>query len=148
MERPIVGLAILIVNENNEILLGLRNSELGKNTWAPPGGKLDKFESFEDCIIRETKEETNLDLVKLHQFHVYSSPERDKRRHTVSCVMRCYASRIDSLQRGDDAKAVEIIPLSKILSLDLAFDHKTILKDYINQYHPNLLTKDTDNILG
>jgi len=65
MERPIVGIAVLIINEDNEVLLGLRNSKLGKNTWAPPGGKLDKFESFEECAIREIKEETNLDIDQL-----------------------------------------------------------------------------------
>jgi ADP-ribose pyrophosphatase YjhB (NUDIX family) len=42
------------------------------------------------------------------------------------------------LRGGDDAKAVEIVPLRSVLNLDLAFDHKAILQSYIEQYHPSL----------
>lgn len=83
-ERPIVGLAIFIMNEKNEVLLGLRNGELGNNTWAPPGGKLDMFESFEDCIIRETKEETNLDIDELTFIGVTNDVMDDIKRHYVT----------------------------------------------------------------
>ena len=150
MCTPSLAIDAIIEIENAEFpsIVLVRRRDNPKDIYAIPGGFVNIGETVEHATIREAKEETNLDLVKLQQFHVYSSPERDKRRHTVSCVMRCYASRIDSLQRGDDAKAVEIIPISKVLSLELAFDHKTILKDYINQYYPNLLTKDKDNIVG
>jgi 8-oxo-dGTP diphosphatase len=59
MNNPRVGIATIIINDN-KILLGLRKSELGTNTWAPPGGKLDLGEELKDCAIRELKEETNL----------------------------------------------------------------------------------------
>jgi ADP-ribose pyrophosphatase YjhB (NUDIX family) len=35
--------------------------------WRVPGGKLEKYESAEDCVTREVKEETNFD-VKNHKF--------------------------------------------------------------------------------
>lgn len=91
------------------------------------------------ATIREVKEETNLDITSLEQFRVYSDPSRDKRRHTISCVFRCIVKNINNIKRGDDAKAVKIIPLKDIINLQLAFDHRTILTDYINQFHPNLI---------
>ena len=84
MERPIVGLAVLIINENNEVLLGLRNSDLGKNTWGLPGGKLDMFESFETCISREVKEETDLDISNLVFICVTNDPMEDIGKHYVT----------------------------------------------------------------
>ena len=42
------------------------------------------------------------------------------------------------LRSGDDAKAVEVVPLRSVLNLNLAFDHKSILKSYIEEYHPSL----------
>jgi 8-oxo-dGTP diphosphatase len=83
-EKPIVGLAVLIVNENNEVLLGLRNSELGKNTWAPPGGKLDMFESFEVGISREVKEETDLNISNLVFICVTNDSMEDIGKHYVT----------------------------------------------------------------
>jgi 8-oxo-dGTP diphosphatase len=59
MSNPRVGVAV-IVKRDNEILLGYRKSELGKNTWGLPGGKLEFGEELIDCAIRELKEETNL----------------------------------------------------------------------------------------
>ena len=36
--------------------------------------------------MREAKEETGLKLKELRQFHSYSDPRRDPRRHTISTV--------------------------------------------------------------
>ena len=60
---------------------------------AIPGGFVDVGETIEVATVREVMEETNLDLTSLEQFHVYSDPARDTRRHTVSVVFRCVASR-------------------------------------------------------
>jgi len=98
-------------------------------------------ETAESAVIREVKEETNLTAVHLEQFKLYSDPNRDKRRHTASMVYRCIidGDEIQYLHRGDDAKAVKLIPLSTVMSLNLAFDHHTIIREYITKYHPNLM---------
>jgi 8-oxo-dGTP diphosphatase len=83
-DRPKVGIAIFIVNDKNEILLGLRKSKLGNNTWSLPGGKLEKYEKIEDCIIREAKEETNLDINDLVFISLTNDIMEDTDEHYVT----------------------------------------------------------------
>ncbi|WP_085829344.1 NUDIX domain-containing protein [Clostridium massiliodielmoense] len=57
-----VGVGAVIINEKNQILLLLRNKEPEKGCWSIPGGKVEMFETLEDAIKREIKEEVNLDI--------------------------------------------------------------------------------------
>jgi 8-oxo-dGTP diphosphatase len=62
IETPRIGVGAVILNEQQEILLVLRNRNPEKDTWSIPGGKVDLFEKLEDCVVREIKEEVNLDI--------------------------------------------------------------------------------------
>lgn len=53
------GAAAIIVNENGQILL---QSRADRDKWGLPGGCQELGERFQDTIIREIKEETNLDV--------------------------------------------------------------------------------------
>lgn len=53
------GAAAVIVNENDEVLL---QSRADRDMWGLPGGCQEVGERFEDVVIREVKEETNLDV--------------------------------------------------------------------------------------
>lgn len=53
------GAAAIIVNENGQILL---QSRADNERWGLPGGCQELGERFEDTVIREIKEETNLDI--------------------------------------------------------------------------------------
>ena len=53
------GAAAIIVNENDQILL---QSRADRDKWGLPGGCQELGERFEDTVIREIKEETNLDV--------------------------------------------------------------------------------------
>lgn len=53
------GAAAIIVNENGQVLL---QSRADRDKWGLPGGCQELGERFQDTIIREVKEETNLDV--------------------------------------------------------------------------------------
>lgn len=55
------GAAAIIVNENGQILM---QSRADRDKWGLPGGCQELGESFKDTIIREVKEETNLDVLE------------------------------------------------------------------------------------
>lgn len=55
------GSAAIIVNSEGQILM---QSRADNDRWGLPGGCQEVRESFEDTIIREIKEETNLDVKK------------------------------------------------------------------------------------
>lgn len=59
-----VGVGLYLINNKKQLLLGLRKSPHGSGTWCPPGGHLEYGESFEQAAIRETKEETDLEVNK------------------------------------------------------------------------------------
>ena len=63
------------MNENKQILLFLRDNIPDipyPNMWDVPGGHVEKFESPEQCIVREMKEEMNLIL---DDFELFSEIE-------------------------------------------------------------------------
>ena len=53
------GAAAIIVNNKGQILL---QSRADRDKWGLPGGCQELGERFQDTIIREIKEETNLDV--------------------------------------------------------------------------------------
>ena len=55
------GAAAIIVNEDDQILL---QSRADRDKWGVPGGCQELGERFEDTVIREVKEETNLDVTE------------------------------------------------------------------------------------
>ena len=61
MPYPGIGVAILI-HRNRQILLLRRKGVHGAGSWSTPGGHLEFGESPEACAIRETREETGLEI--------------------------------------------------------------------------------------
>ena len=61
--RDPVGAAALVWNHARQILLLRHTREKGwQDLWATPGGFAERGEAPEACTVRETKEETGLDL--------------------------------------------------------------------------------------
>lgn len=124
---PFVTVDVIIELPDGIVIIQRSNPPFG---WALPGGFVDYGESLEDAVKREAKEETNLDLTEIKQFHTYSGPDRDPRFHTIGTVFIAQAK--GKPKAGDDAVGLKIIKLSEVDKLDFAFDHKKILQDYLN----------------
>lgn len=60
-DKPQSGAGAAIIN-GSKILLIKRVKSPEAQHWGLPGGKIDLFETSENAIIREVKEEINLDL--------------------------------------------------------------------------------------
>lgn len=121
----------VILERDGRILTIKRKKEPFKDQLALPGGFIDAGETVEDAARREASEETSLEVEPIDVLGVYSDPKRDPRAHSMSVVFICIIVG-GELQAGDDAAAVEWIPLDRIPSSKLAFDHSTILADYVN----------------
>jgi len=56
---------LALVNEKNEVLISLRkNNQEYDGYWEYPGGKVEENETLEQAIIREIKEEIDLEISK------------------------------------------------------------------------------------
>ncbi len=107
------------------VLIRRKNPPFG---WALPGGFVDYGESLESAAVREAEEETSLRVKLKYQLGAYSDPGRDPRSHTISVVFVAEAT--GRPVAGDDAKEVDIFD-PQHLPEDLAFDHRTIIDDYL-----------------
>lgn len=58
---PRVGVGVMIWKDG-KVLLGKRKGSHGEGEYAWPGGHLEYMESIEDCIKRETMEETGMEI--------------------------------------------------------------------------------------
>ncbi|MBI5149680.1 MAG: NUDIX domain-containing protein [Candidatus Omnitrophica bacterium] len=123
---PYVTVDIIIERQGGIVLIERSNPPYG---WALPGGFVDCGESLEQAAAREAKEETDLELADLRQFHTYSAPGRDPRFHTVSTVF--IAEGVGEPKSGDDAASLKIVQYEDLPQMDYAFDHKEIIEEYL-----------------
>ena len=61
---PRVGVGV-IVTKGDRVLLLERKGAHGQGTWSTPGGHLEYGETPEQCAVRETKEETDVDIANV-----------------------------------------------------------------------------------
>jgi ADP-ribose pyrophosphatase YjhB (NUDIX family) len=119
----------VILNDKHQILLVKRGNEPYKGLWSNAGGYLDQNETTEQGIMREVKEETGLDALSATFLNVYTSPTR----HPEQAVSVAYAVKVTGEPKaGDDAEEVAWFDLNN-LPTPLAFDHETIIRDYLKQ---------------
>ena len=128
---PTVDIIIELIDRPHRPIILIERKHPPKG-WAIPGGFVDYGESVETAALREAKEELSLDVELIEQFHVYSDPQRDQRRHTMSIVFLAIAK--GEPQAADDAKNLAILNMWEIPE-NLCFDHEQIIRDYWRYRH-------------
>ena len=112
------------------VLIERKNEPYG---YAIPGGYHDYGLTGQENAIKESKEETNLDVKIIKLFGEYSDPNRDLRKHIISNVYVGIGSGI--MKAGSDAKSVGLYTPEEVRGMIrrelFAFDHANILTDYL-----------------
>ncbi|MCU9614667.1 NUDIX hydrolase [Caldibacillus lycopersici] len=65
-----LGSAGVCINDRCEVLMVKQGQPYEKKLWTVPSGQLEGAETFEQCCVREFKEETGFNGVVLHPLHV------------------------------------------------------------------------------
>ena len=119
----------VIVDASGRCLL-VRRSSANKHfagCWEWPGGKVDSGEDFASAVIRETKEETGLD-VNIVGLAGAVSFEMTK----VNVVLLCMEVRITggALILSEEHDAAEWVPLKELGCWELPPQHKAFMEKY------------------
>mgnify|MGYP001207520768 CR=1 FL=1 len=127
MCTPSLAIDLVIESGADSVVL-VKRSDSG--TYATMGGFVDVGEAPHMAVARELREETALELAAPPLLlGVFGDPRRDPRRHTVSAV---YVARtVGTPHPGSDARAVVTVPVAQLRGLDYAFDHASIIEDYL-----------------
>jgi 8-oxo-dGTP diphosphatase len=111
--------AVVLVEQDSQVLLGRRSGSYGAKKWGLPQGFIEFDEDFVAAAIREVKEETGLDVEICSILSVVSS-FLSPRLHTLAIVL---LARVvgGEFCAADDLAAVEWFPLSGPLP-EMAFE--------------------------
>ena len=121
----------------NQILLVKRGKAPAKNMWALPGGKVLPGERLQQALIREIKEETNLDISVGELVYTFDVIEKDKNDnivfHYVILDFECsyIAGKLNAL---DDAVDAVWASEKKLRKLNVNERTATLLRDKYNFY--------------
>jgi ADP-ribose pyrophosphatase YjhB (NUDIX family) len=117
---PKVAVAVIVARDG-AILLTLRAHDPGRGLWGLPAGYMEWDERVEDAALRETLEETGLDVRLDCLVGVYSYPERG------GLVLVVYAATPTggTLRTSEESTAVEYWPADALPPL--AFPENTAI---------------------
>ena len=114
--NPSAATVAVIINEKGKLLVCKRAKQPAKDSLDLPGGFVDMYETGEEAVCREVKEETGLDVVQtkylfsLPNIYVYSGFTVQ----TLDLFYLCYVPNTDGLIAADDVAAAQFVDWDEI----------------------------------
>ncbi len=114
--NPSAATVAVILNGRGELLACRRGKEPAKGTLDLPGGFSDCYETSEEGVAREVKEETGLDVTQTE--YLFSLPNTYLYSgflvHTIDNFFRCTVADSHRAHAMDDAAELQWIPLREV----------------------------------
>ncbi len=114
----------LIMNEKQELLIATRANDPAKGTLDLPGGFVDMYETGEEAVVREVKEETNLEVTDIHYLfsivNIYNYSNFEV--HTLDLVYKCEVKSTENMKAEDDVSKLEFKKISDLNPLEFGLD--------------------------
>ena len=118
--QPVVGVGAIILREG-KILLEKRGNEPARGQWTIPGGVVEIGESLEAAVLRETREETGLEVNVASLIDVVDQVHLDKAgKIEYHYVIIDYIVRaLGEPKAASDADQLKWVPLGEVEAYDL-----------------------------
>lgn len=114
--NPRAAVVAVILNDEGEILVCRRAKDPAKGTLDLPGGFTESYETAEEAVNREIKEETGLDIVQTRYLfslpNVYTYSGFDV--HTMDLFFESRVVSSENLEARDDVAECFFIPFGDI----------------------------------
>ena len=126
---------VIIINPENNILLIKRITPPFIGYWALPGGRSEKNETAEQTAIRETKEETGLEIKiisKIGEYHEQGTQGGYKYDYHPTCFLAKPIRGVLARQKNEIAE-IRFFDFEEIPEL-LAFEHTQMIRDYLSMH--------------
>ncbi len=111
----------IVLNDAGELLLV---HKVDNDQWALPGGGMDPGESISQCIVREVKEETGMDVEVTGIVGIYTNPNHviayDDGEVRQQCSV-CFTTRLlgGTVRTSSETKEVQFVPVGRVDSLTI-----------------------------
>lgn len=133
--NPSAAVACFIRNPHGELLFVRRAAEPAKGTLDLPGGFVDPYESAEDAVRREVREETQLEISEIR--YLFSIPNIYRYAgfdvHTVDLFYECMMPDFSMAVAEDDADDIVISKPENTHPEDFGLDSiKRGVEQYLN----------------
>jgi ADP-ribose pyrophosphatase YjhB (NUDIX family) len=129
--------AVVVDDDDRIVLQRRRDNEM----WALPGGVMELGESVAGCAIRETREETGLDVEVTGIVGIYSDPKHvfayddgEVRQEFSICVLA--RVRGGTIQLSDESHEVKSFGPNEIADLPMVPSIRLRLTDYLSGQTP------------
>lgn len=109
-----------IVFINHQVLL-LRNE---RDEWELPGGKLERHETPETCVVREISEETGLQVAVARLVDCWVYPVNGAEVLIVTYLMALVGRQIDDIVISHEHKEAGLFNLADIAGLNMPAGYK------------------------
>jgi 8-oxo-dGTP diphosphatase len=127
----------IIPYPSNKILLIKRKTPPFIGYWALPGGRMGPGETIEETVVREVKEETDLDVVIVRKVGEYVErgikDDIDYEYYPTCFVVQPVKGEIK--KQESEVQEIALFTLNA-LPQPLAFEHDKMIADYIQTLKP------------
>ena len=130
-DQPIVGIGAVIIREGKIVLIK-RGNEPSKGKWTIPGGLVELGESPEQAVIRETREETGLDVENPRLIDVVSNvdlDEKSKVKYHYIIIDYLVHVKNGAAQASSDAMELRWIPFDEVEDYDLTTSFRLFFRN-------------------
>jgi 8-oxo-dGTP diphosphatase len=119
----------LIFDKQGEVLLVQRVKPPDAGKWSLPGGKVDSSETSEEAVIREVKEELNLDFLSQDSFFL---TDTQSVAGTI-CEVTFWKGEVtgEMKVKNDEISAIRYFSPQDLTRFPIAFNHKEILQSIL-----------------